>query len=281
MSKFYPVLFVFLWSTGFIGAKYGLPHAEPLTFLALRYAIVIVMMALLAWSTKAPWPQNRTQWFHIGISGLLIHAIYLGGVFTGISKGFPAGLASLVVGLQPLLTAFAAGWLLKEAVTARQWLGLTLGLVGTAMVLSGRISEGFSLAGFEPVVLGLLGITAGTLYQKKFCPQFDWRTGAVAQFIPALLGTILVAAFTEQFKVEFVPSFLFALGWLVLVLSLGAISLLNYLIRNGAAVNVVSLFYLVPACTVVIAWVLFDEQLSFVAIVGMLVAVLGVYLARK
>jgi drug/metabolite transporter (DMT)-like permease len=149
------------------------------------------------------------------------------------------------------------------------------------MVLSGRISEGFSLAGFEPVVLGLLGITAGTLYQKKFCPQFDWRTGAVAQFIPALLGTLVVAAFTEQFKVEFVPSFLFALGWLVLVLSLGAISLLNYLIRNGAAVNVVSLFYLVPACTVAIAWVLFDEQLSFVAIVGMLVAVLGVYLARK
>jgi drug/metabolite transporter (DMT)-like permease len=281
MSKFYPVLFVFLWSTGFIGAKYGLPHAEPLTFLALRYAIVIVLVALLAWATKAPWPQNRTQWFHIGISGLLIHAIYLGGVFTGISKGFPAGLASLVVGLQPLLTAFAAGWLLKEAVTARQWLGLTLGLVGTAMVLSGRISEGFSLAGFEPVVLGLLGITAGTLYQKKFCSQFDWRTGAVAQFIPALLGTLVVAAFTEQFKVEFVPSFLFALGWLVLVLSLGAISLLNYLIRNGAAVNVVSLFYLVPACTVAIAWVLFDEQLSFVAIVGMLVAVLGVYLARK
>jgi drug/metabolite transporter (DMT)-like permease len=281
MSKFYPVLFVFLWSTGFIGAKYGLPHAEPLTFLALRYAIVIVLMALLAWATKAPWPQNKTHWFYIGISGLLIHAIYLGGVFTGISKGFPAGLASLVVGLQPLLTAFAAGWLLKEAVTARQWLGLTLGLVGTAMVLSGRISAGFSLTGFEPVVLGLLGITAGTLYQKKFCPQFDWRTGAVAQFIPALLGTLVVAAFTEQFKVEFVPSFLFALGWLVLVLSLGAISLLNYLIRNGAAVNVVSLFYLVPACTVAIAWVLFDEQLSFVAIVGMLVAVLGVYLARK
>ncbi len=281
MSKFYPVLFVFFWSTGFIGAKYGLPHAEPLTFLALRYAIVIVLMALIAWATKAPWPQSRTHWFHIGISGLLIHAIYLGGVFTGISKGFPAGLASLVVGLQPLLTAFAAGWLLKEAVTARQWLGLTLGLVGTAMVLSGRISAGFSLAGFEPVVLGLLGITAGTLYQKKFCPQFDWRTGAVAQFIPALLGTLLVAAFTEQFKVEFVPSFLFALGWLVLVLSLGAISLLNYLIRNGAAVNVVSLFYLVPACTVAIAWVLFDEQLSVVAIVGMLVAVLGVYLARK
>jgi drug/metabolite transporter (DMT)-like permease len=281
MSKFYPLLFVFLWSTGFIGAKYGLPHAEPLTFLALRYAIVIVLMALLAWATKAPWPQNKTHWFHIGISGLLIHAIYLGGVFTGISKGFPAGLASLVVGLQPLLTAFAAGWLLKEAVTARQWLGLTLGLVGTAMVLSGRISAGFSLAGLGPIVLGLLGITAGTLYQKKFCPQFDWRSGAVAQFIPALLGTLLVAAFTEQFKVEFVPSFLFALGWLVLVLSLGAISLLNYLIRNGAAVNVVSLFYLVPACTVAIAWVLFDEQLSFVAIVGMLVAVLGVYLARK
>jgi drug/metabolite transporter (DMT)-like permease len=281
MSKIYPLLFVFLWSTGFIGAKYGLPHAEPLTFLSLRYAIVIVLMALLAFATQAPWPKNKTQWFHIGVSGVLMHAVYLGGVFTGISKGFPAGLASLVVGLQPILTAFAAGWLLKEVVVARQWLGLSLGLVGTAMVLSGRINAGFSLAGFEPVVLGLLGITAGTLYQKKFCPQFDWRTGSVAQFIPALLVTLVVAGFTEQFRVEFAPSFLFALGWLVLVLSLGAISLLNHLIRNGAAVNVVSLFYLVPACTVAIAWVLFDEQLSVMAVVGMLVAVLGVYLARK
>jgi drug/metabolite transporter (DMT)-like permease len=281
MAKFYPLLFVFLWSTGFIGAKYGLPYAEPLTFLAIRYAIVIVLMVLLAWASQAQWPTDKAHWFHLGVSGLLMHATYLGGVFSGISKGFPAGLASLIVGLQPLLTAFAAGWLLKETVTGRQWLGLSLGLAGTGMVLSGRINAGFSLAGLEPVVLGLLGITAGTLYQKKFCPQFDWRTGAVAQFIPALLGTVLVAAFTEQFKVEFVPSFLFALGWLVLVLSLGAISLFNYLIRNGAAVNVVSLFYLVPACTVAIAWVLFDEQLSALALLGILIAVLGVYLARK
>jgi drug/metabolite transporter (DMT)-like permease len=281
MAKVYPVLFVFLWSTGFIGAKYGLPHAEPLTFLALRYAIVILLMTLLAWLMKAPWPKDKFHWFHLGLSGLLMHAVYLGGVFTGISKGFPAGLASLVVGLQPLLTALAAGWFLKEAVNPRQWLGLSLGLAGTAMVLSGRINAGFSLAGFEPVVLALFGITAGTLYQKKFCPQFDWRTGSVAQFIPALIGTLFIAAFTEQFQVAFVPSFLFALGWLVLVLSLGAISLLNYLIRHGAAVNVVSLFYLVPASTVGIAWLLFDEQLSATALVGMVVAVLGVYLARK
>ncbi len=281
MSKFFPFLFVFFWSTGFIGAKYGLPHSEPLTFLALRYALVIALLMLMALMTKAPWPTNAKHWLHLAVAGSLTHGIYLGGVFTGISKGFPAGLASLIVGLQPLLVAFAAGWLLKESVTAKQWLGLVLGLVGTALVLSGRLNLGLTLAGIEPVVFALFGITAGTLYQKKYCPTFDWRTGAVAQFIPALLGTLLVAAFTETFKVEFVPQFVFALSWLVLVLSVGTMSLLNYLIRNGSSVNVASLFYLVPASTVAIAWVLFNEQLSLVAMFGMLVAILGVYLARR
>jgi drug/metabolite transporter (DMT)-like permease len=281
MSRVLPLLFVFLWSTGFIGAKYGLPHAEPLTFLLVRYCAVIALMGIIAIATRAPWPTTPKQWFHIGVSGILVHAIYLGGVFTGISKGFPAGLASLVVGLQPLLTAFAAGWMLKEKVVPRQWLGLVLGLIGTALVLSGRIKGGFGLEGLAPVLLALVGITFGTLYQKRFCAGLDWRTGSVAQFIPTAIVTFITALFTEQFRIEFVPSFVFALSWLVLVLSIGAISLLNYLLRKGTAVNVASLFYLVPASTALIALLLFDETLSAMALIGMAIAILGVYLSRK
>ena len=281
MTSFYPLLFVLLWSTGFIGAKYGLPHAEPLTFLLIRYACVIALMGLIALATKAPWPKDRKAWFHIGVAGILVQATYLGGVFTSISKGFPAGLSSLVVGLQPLLTAIVAGWLLKEVISARQWLGLVVGLVGIVLVLSGRISSGFSLDGLGASLVALFGITAGTLYQKKYCPGLDWRTGAVAQFIPAFALTLIVASLTENFRVEFVASFNFALAWLVLVLSLGAISLLNYLIRSGTSVNVASLFYLVPACTTAIAWLLFDEKLTGLALLGMALTILGVYLARK
>jgi drug/metabolite transporter (DMT)-like permease len=281
MTRIYPFLFVFLWSTGFIGAKYGLPYAEPLTFLSIRYVAVIVLMTVIALAMKAPWPKTKEQWFHIAVSGLLVHALYLGGVFSAISKGFPAGLASLMVGLQPLLTAFIAGWLLKETIVARQWVGLALGLIGIALVLSGRIQSGFSLEGIELTILALVGITVGTLYQKKFCSGLDWRTGAVVQFIPAAIATLIVASFTENFRVEFTPSFVFALGWLVFVLSIGAISLLNYLIRHGTSVNVASLFYLVPASTVLIAWLLFGETLSVVAVVGMVLTIAGVYLARK
>lgn len=281
MTRFYPLLFVVLWSTGFIGAKYGLPHAEPLTFLLIRYLCVIGLMSLIALAMKAPWPRDFKAWLHIGVSGVLVHAIYLGGVFTAISKGFPAGLASLVVGLQPLLTAVIVGWVLKEKIIARQWLGLVLGLIGIALVLSGRIQSGFSLNGLLPALFALLGITAGTVYQKRYCPNLDWRTGAVAQFIPTALLTLLAAGATESFRVEFAPSFNFALAWLVLVLSLGAISLLNYLIRSGTSVNVASLFYLVPASTAAIAWLLFDETLSGVALLGMAIAIFGVYLARK
>jgi drug/metabolite transporter (DMT)-like permease len=281
MTRIYPLLFVFLWSTGFIGAKYGLPHAEPLTFLLIRYLAVIALMTVIAFATKAPWPKTKAQWFHIAVSGLLVHAIYLGGVFSAISKGFPAGLSSLVVGLQPLLTAFIAGWVLKEAINARQWFGLALGLVGIGLVLSGRIQSGFNLDGIELALLALVGITVGTLYQKRFCAGLDWRTGAVAQFVPAAAATAIVAGMTESFKVEFAPSFIFALAWLVLVLSIGAISLLNYLIRHGTSVNVASLFYLVPASTVLIAWLLFNETLSVVALFGVVLTIAGVYLARR
>jgi drug/metabolite transporter (DMT)-like permease len=281
MNRSAPLLFVVLWSTGFIGAKLGLPHAEPLTFLLIRYLLVLSLMTLIALVMRAPWPRDARHWFHIGVSGLLVHGVYLGGVFMSISKGLPAGVASLVVGIQPLLTAVGAGWLLNETVLKRQWLGLVLGFIGVAMVVSGKLGSGFGLDALWPALAALAGITAGTLYQKRYCPSFDWRTGAIAQFLPTAIVTGIVVNLTESFRVEWAPEFVFALGWLVLVLSLGAISLLNMLIRRGTAVNLASLFYLVPPCTALIAWLLFDERLAGMALAGMALAVWGVYLARK
>ena len=281
LAPAFPLLFVLLWSTGFIGARLGLPHAEPLTFLLIRYAVVIACMTLLSVATRAPWPKTGRQWFHIGVAGLLLHGVYLGGVFIAISKGLPAGVTSLVVGVQPLLTAVAAGWLLRESVLRRQWAGLLLGLLGVGLVVFDKMGTDFGVQALGSAVVALVGITAGTLYQKRFCPAFDWRTGAVAQFLPTAVLTLLLAALTESFAVEWVGEFYFALGWLVLVLSLGAVSLLNWLIRNSGAVNVASLFYLVPPCTALVAWLLFGDTFSGLAIFGMAVAVGGVYLARK
>jgi drug/metabolite transporter (DMT)-like permease len=279
-----PVLFVLLWSTGFIGARLGVPHAPPLLFLALRYAAVIGLMALLALAMRAPWPRGREAWVNIGIAGLLMHGLYLGGVFIAISQGLPAGVTSLVVGLQPLLTAVvAAGWL-RERLVGRQWAGLALGFVGVALVVSRQFegsAGGLATGGLPAAVLALVAITAGTLWQKRRCPSFDWRTGLVVQFIPALVATALAAALTEPMQVRWTGEFIFALGWLVLVLSLGAITLLNMLIRAGTAVDSASLFYLVPPVTALLAWALFDERLTALSLAGMGLAAAGVWLARS
>lgn len=286
LQQVMPFLFVILWSTGFLGAKYGLPHAEPLTFLAIRYALVIGLMTAIAWMMKAPWPRDPRQIVHIGVTGLLVQAVYLGGVFVAIDRGLPAGVAALVVGMQPLLTALGAGWLLGERVGAWQWLGLVMGFIGVALVVGSKAVVGAVpidalIAMILPVVVALGAITAGTLYQKRHCPAFDLRTGSVIQFVPSFIVTLLLASQFETMDVTWSGEFMFALLWLVLVLSLGAISLLNLLIRSGSAVNVASLFYLTPPSTALFAWWLFGETLSGVALLGMLVAVAGVWLARK
>ena len=282
MQRFYPFLFVFLWSTGFIGAKYGLPYAEPLSFLLTRYGLVIGLMAVIALVTRAPWPKEPMQWLHIGVSGLLVHAVYLGGVFVAIKHGLPAGVTALVVGMQPLLTAFGAGWLLGEKVDGRQWAGLALGFVGVGMVVSGKFGETAALGPMLiPALIALLGITVGTLYQKKYCAKFDLRTGSIIQFVPTAVVTAIAVALFEDFRIEWTGNFVFALGWLVLVLSIGAISLLNLLIRSGSAVNVASLFYLTPISTALIAFFIFGEKLTLTATFGMLLAVSGVYLVAR
>lgn len=279
-----PLLFVLLWSSGFLGAKLGLPYIEPLHFLTLRYLLVLALMGGVVLATRAPWPREPRQALHIGISGLLVHGVYLGGVFMAIRAGLPAGVTALVVGLQPLVTALGAGALLGERVGRWQWAGLGLGFAGVALVVQGKFGQVPAeclLPMLAPAVAALLGITAGTLYQKRYCPRFDLRTGALLQFAPSLAVTAPLAWLTETGTIQWTGQLLFALAWLVLVLSLGAITLLNLLIRSGGAVNVASLFYLTPAVTALMAWGLFGETLGPTALIGMGLAVAGVALARR
>lgn len=277
-----PALFVLLWSTGFIGAKFGLPYAEPFTFLTVRFLLALVLLAPLAVAARKAWPRGWRPAAHQAVTGTLVHAVYLGGVFWAIDRGLSAGVAALVVGLQPLLTAVAVGPLLGERVTARQWLGLTLGLGGVAMVVGEKLGAAGAVS-LDPValvgvVLALLGITAGTLYQKRFGGGVDLRAATVMQYVAAAAVMGLAALAVETREITWTGEFVFALGWLTLVLSLGAISLLMALIRMGEAARTASLFYLVPPVTAVTAWALFGETLGPLALAGMAVAVAGVAL---
>jgi len=284
-TKAMPALFVLLWSTGFIGAKYGLPYAEPFTFLSIRLVLIIVVLAGLGWVAKAPWPRGGKQILHLLVSGTLVHAAYLGGVFAAIHHGLPSGMAALLVGLQPLLTALVAGPLFGERISLRQWGGLVLGLVGVSLVLASR-QGGFSIDGVSWLGVGfamiaLAGITIGTLYQKRFGAGMDLRTGSAVQYVGALLVLLPVAMATETMQVQWSLQFVLALAWLVLVLSLGAITLLMMLIRNGEAARVASLFYLVPPVTAALAWGLFGEVLTLTGLAGMGLAAFGVALVIR
>jgi drug/metabolite transporter (DMT)-like permease len=272
-----PATFVFLWATGFVGAKYGLPYAQPATFLLYRFAFVVALMLPIALVLRAPWPPDRSQVVHIAIAGVLLHGGYLGGVFTAIHAGMSAGLSALIVGLQPILTALAAAAFLGERVTARQWLGLALGFGGVALVVAQRLTVGgLSAFSFAMALLALVSITSGTVYQKRFCGAFDLRSGAVIQFVAAGLALAPFALAFEHEPVRWTGEFVLALAWLVLVLSIGAISLLTLLIRRGAATKVASLFYLVPPVTASIAFFLFGETLGPLARAGVVLAVVGV-----
>ena len=274
-----PALFVVLWSTGFIGAKLGLPFARPLTFLTLRFAFVAALLVLLALATRAPWPRRRDLPAY-ALAGFLVHGLYLGGVFVSIGLGVEAGVSALIVSLQPLLVAGLAGMALGERVTRRQWLGLALGLLGVVLILARKLGHGLGDAlGVLACLVALLGITAGTLYQKRRCAGMDLRTGNVVQFVAAGLATGVAAFLLEDTHVVWTGTFVFALLWLVIVLSLGAITLLYVLIRRGAASRVASLFFLVPPTTALIAWPVFGETLGPVELLGMALTVAGVALA--
>jgi drug/metabolite transporter (DMT)-like permease len=272
-----PGLFVLLWSTGFVSAKYGLPYAEPLTFLLLRFAFVIALMLPLALVMRAAWPRSGAQFAHVAVAGVLMQGGYLGGVFCSIHLGMSAGVSALIVGIQPILTAFASAPLFGERLRGRQWLGLILGFCGVLLVVLGRSAlSGITPATLALAVLALLSITAGTLYQKRYCGTVDLRSGSVIQFSAAGLVVLPLALAFESMQVNWTGEFIATLAWLVLVLSIGAISLLYVLIRKGAATKVASFFYLVPPTTALMAYAMFGETLSTVAMAGMALAAIGV-----
>jgi drug/metabolite transporter (DMT)-like permease len=275
-----PGVFVVLWASGFIGAKLGLPYAEPLTFLALRMFGVVVLLGLFMLIAGAKWP-GREGALDSYVTGVLMHALYLGGVYISIAKGLPAALSALVVGLQPLLTSTIANRLLGERVAPRQWVGLVLGLSGVYLVVQDRATVGAATPlAWIAAVVGLVAITIGTVYQKRFGSGIDWRPAMFIQYAAAGILFALGATAFETRTVHWTPEFLFALGWLVFVLSFGAIWLLYFLIRRAAATRVVSLFYLTPPVTALMAWSLFGERLAPLALVGMAVCVAGVFLVN-
>ncbi|MCP8689016.1 DMT family transporter [Marinobacterium sedimentorum] len=283
LVRWVPLLFVLLWSTGFIGAKYGLPYIEPFYLLFIRMLLTLVVFALLMRIFRARALGPR-QALHQMVVGLMVHGAYLGGVFAAISWQMPAGIASLLVGLQPLLTALIAWQWLGSRLRSLQWVGLLLGLLGVALVLAGRgsgASGELVWTALLALVLALVGISVGTLYQKRFGQGVDLLSGSFYQYLStALLMGLLSFGFETQ-KVDWQPELFLALFWLVVGLSVSAILLLMLMIREGEAARVASYFYLVPPVTALEAWWLFDESLAPVALGGIAIAVLGVYLVIR
>jgi len=276
-----PVVFVLLWSTGFIGARYGLPYIEPLTFLAVRMALVIVLMGTIAVAGRVALP-SQSEIGHSLLAGSLVHGLYLGGVFTAISQGVPAGISALIPGLQPILTSTIANRFMGETVTRIQWLGLALGLFGVLLVLHDRnIVLAGSPLGWIASLVSLIGITLGTLYQKRYCGAIDWRVGNLVQYIGAGFLFALGAFAFETREIHWSGELVFAIAWLALVLSIAAVGLMYWLIRRSAATGFASLFYLVPGVTALFAYLLFGERLDSVSILGMVICAGGVVLANR
>ena len=277
-----PALFVLLWSTGFIGSRYGIPYAEPFTLTAYRMAIVVALLTIIAFTFRAPWPRGWKNIAHIAVAGLCVHAIYLSGVLYAIKWQLPLGFIALIAGLQPLLTALISRTLFHERLRLSQWLGILAGCIGVLLVVASKYVDGeVKLAALIAATIAMLGITIGTLYQKRFCQDMDLRTGGVIQFGATGVVIFALSLIFETRTVVWAPQFIFSLFWLAIVLSLGAISLLYLLIRHGAATKVTSLFFLTPAVTAIMAYFLFNESLSWLAIVGLGVSACGVALVSK
>ena len=275
------MLFVLMWSTGFIGARYGLPYIEPMTFLALRMTFVVLILAGVALIGRARWPRGA-EIGHSMLAGWLVHGFYLGGVFTAISQGVPAGISALIPGLQPILTSTIANRFMGEKVTRLQWFGLTLGLIGVALVLHDRrVTGSGSWLGWSASLVSLLSITLGMLYQKRFCGSIDWRTGNLVQYVAAGVLFWFGAFGLETREIQWSGELVFAMAWLVLVLSIGAVAVMYWLIRRSAATSFASLFYLVPAVTALMAYALFGEKLDALSVAGMAVCAAGVVLVSR
>jgi drug/metabolite transporter (DMT)-like permease len=277
-----PAIFVLIWSTGFVVARYGMPHAPPFSFLAWRFALSVAAFLIWIAVARPAWPRDRAQWLHLAVTGALLHGGYLGGVWAAIKAGIAAGTVSLIVGLQPVLTAIwvsIAG--AEHRVTLRQWAGLLLGLFGLVLVVWRKLGVGevtaFNLA---LSLAALLSITVGTLYQKRFVAPCDVRTANTVQLTAAFAVTLPFAAFENE-AIRLHPELIGAMAWSVLVLTLGGSSLLYLLIQRGAATRVTSMFYLVPPCTAVLAWMLFAEVLTGLVMAGLVLTAVGVWLVVR
>ncbi|MDB5640143.1 MAG: peptide transporter ATP-binding protein [Bradyrhizobium sp.] len=275
-----PAIFVVLWSTGFIATKYVLHSAEPLTYLAIRMAVVVGLMAIIVTIARPQWP-DRSGLAHSVVAGILVHGFYLGGTAVAIAHSIPAGLSALIPGLQPILTSTIANRWLAERVTPAQWTGLLLGLAGVVLILHDRPISGEAGWGWLASGVSLVSITFGTLYQRRYCGRIDWRAGNLVQYIAVTIFFATGAWLFEDNAVRWTGEFVLALAWLAVVLSIGSIGLLYWLIRRSAATSVASLFYLVPAVTAVMAYALFGERLDTVAISGMVACAAAVFLVNR
>ena len=275
-----PAVFVVLWSTGFVATKYVVHDADPLTYLAIRMALVVVLMAAIVVVARPKWP-DRIGIAHSAVAGILVHGIYLGGTAIAIAHSIPAGLSALIPGLQPILTSTIANRWLGERVTPMQWAGLLLGLAGVVLILHNRPMSGEAGWGWLASAVSLVSITLGTLYQRRYCNAIDWRAGNLVQYIAVTIFFGIGAWLFENNVVHWTTEFVLALIWLVVVLSIGSIGLLYWLIRRSAATSVASLFYLVPAVTALMAYLLFNERLDAIAIVGMVACAAAVFLVNR
>lgn len=275
-----PAIFVLLWSTGFVATKYVVHNADPLTYLAIRMALVVVLMAVIAAIARPKWP-DRIGIAHSIVAGILVHGFYLGGTAIAIAHSIPAGLSALIPGLQPILTSTLANRWLGERVMPLQWAGLLLGLAGVLLILHDRPMSGEAGWGWLASGVSLVSITLGTLYQRRYCGKIDWRAGNLVQYVGVTIFFAVGALLFENRVVHWTTEFVLALGWLAVVLSIGSIGLLYWLIRRSAATSVASLFYLVPAVTAIMAYILFGEWLNPIAIVGMIACAAAVFLVNR
>jgi drug/metabolite transporter (DMT)-like permease len=275
-----PAIFVLLWSTGFVATKYVVNNADPLTYLAIRMALVVGIMAVVAAIARPKWP-DRVGIAHSVVAGIRVHGFYLGGTAIAIAHSIPAGLSALIPGLQPILTSTLANRWLGERVTPLQWIGLLLGVAGVLLILHDRPMSGEAGWGWLASGVSLVSITLGTLYQRRYCGKIDWRAGNLVQYVGVTIFFTVAAWLFENNVVHWTSEFVLALGWLVVVLSIGSIGVLYWLIRRSAATAVASLFYLVPAVTAVMAYILFGEWLDRIAIVGMIACAAAVFLVNR
>ena len=282
-----PLLFVLIWSTGWVVAGFSAPYADPLTFLSLRYALAALALALITFAMKASWPTDVSSIRHALISGVLIHALYLGGVWWAVRHGLPAGISGLIAALQPIMTAFLAPMLVGERISPARWLGIVLGFIGIGLVLSPKLA-GVEASAFQAVLIpigvnaiAMLSVTLGTFYQKRFIPTGDLRSVTTLQYVGAFAVTLPAAWLLEPMLIEWNATMAMVLAWSVLALSLGAIGLYLMLIRRGAVSRAAALIYLIPPVVAVEAWLLFGEKLGMVQLMGMGITVIGVVLATR